>query len=342
MSPQDTPGRPGEDRPEGIFKYFRRMKSVLRPRSTSKHQSLSVPDVAAPTQITAPAPAPKLLQQPSIPEQLTVPDYNAMQRQKAHAIFAKYNLSFEPTGEKSSTDHQFARVAKPIRMRVRRACHRCETTFGPEKICVNCQHLRCKKCPRLSPAHAQDEEPSFSKMRLHELRAKQRGMLHLTPHLKLSGNPACPLSMTSNMGGPDFTRKAVRQRVRRDCHLCGTMFARGSKQCDGCHHLRCKSCPRQPAKLDKYPDGYPGDVEPPKAAPDRTFKKPRRRVHYVCHVCTTSYNEDARVCVKCGQTKCDETIRIPPKKIKREPDPAVIRSLEEKLATMVITANPIT
>ncbi|KAJ5312379.1 hypothetical protein PENANT_c027G02352 [Penicillium antarcticum] len=341
MSSEDT-GRPGEDRSEGVSKYFRRMKSVLRPRSAPRDQSLDTPNVAETAQSIASAPAPEQVQQPTIPEQPIIPDYKAMQREKAQALFSKYNLSFELTGERSPTDHQFARVAKPIRMRVRRACHRCETVFGPDKVCVNCQHLRCKKCPRFPPAQAQDEEPSISKIRLHELRAKQQGMLHLTPHLKLSGNPASPLSRTSNMGGPDFVNKPIRQRVRRDCHLCGIMFARGSKQCASCRHNRCKSCPRQPAKLDKYPDGYPGDVEPPKLAPDRTFKKPRRRVHYICHVCTTSYHEDARVCVQCGQTKCDETIRVPPKKIKQEPDPGVIRSLEEKLANMVISANPIT
>lgn len=44
MSPQDTPGRPGEDKPEGLSKYIKRMKTVLRARSSSKRQSL----VAAP------------------------------------------------------------------------------------------------------------------------------------------------------------------------------------------------------------------------------------------------------------------------------------------------------
>lgn len=257
------------------------------------------------------APAPERVGQSTIPDQPIIPDYKAMQREKANALFSKYNLSFQVTGERSSTDHQFARVAKPIRMRVRRACHRCETTFGPEKVCVNCQHVRCKKCPRFPPAQAEGEEPSMSKIRLHEVRAKQNGMLHLTPHLKLSGNPASPFAKTSGTGGRDFVQKTVHQRVRRHCHLCGTFFAKGTKQCVSCHHLRCKICPRQPAKPVKYPDGYPGDVDPPKVTPDRTFKKPRRRVHYVCHVCTTSYHEDAPTCVKCGQTKCDETIRIP-------------------------------
>ncbi|KAJ5747347.1 uncharacterized protein N7511_009043 [Penicillium nucicola] len=343
MSSQDT-GRPSEDRSEGFSKYFRRMKTVLRPRSVSKPQSLDAFDVATTARVTTPVPTPILdqIQQTTVQEQPIIIDYKAMQREKTRALFSKYNLSFELTGESSPTDYQFARVSKPIRMRVRRTCHRCEMTFGPDKVCVNCQHLRCKKCPRFPPIQTRDEESSVSTFRLHELRAKQQGMLHLTSHLKLSGNPASPLSRSSSSGGPDFVHKTVRQRVRRDCHLCGTMFAKGTKQCTSCRHTRCKICPRQPAKLDKYPDGYPGDAEPPKVAPDRTFKRPRQRVHYICHVCTTSYYQDSRLCVKCGQTKCDETIRVPPRKIEHGPDPGVIRSLEEKLATMVISANQIT
>jgi hypothetical protein len=47
MSPQDTPGRPGEDKPEGLSKYLKRMKTVLRTRSSSKRQSMvAVPEAA--------------------------------------------------------------------------------------------------------------------------------------------------------------------------------------------------------------------------------------------------------------------------------------------------------
>lgn len=243
-------------------------------------------------------------------------DYSALQQEKARALFAKYGLTLEPGEWKSPTDLQLTRVTKPIRMRVRRTCHRCETTFGPDKICANCQHPRCKKCPRFPPAPEKPEgerqHPSLPKSKLPEIWASQRGVPGFTPHLRLTGNPAAPLSMASRTGGPDLVRKPVRQRVRRTCHSCETAFASGSKECENCKHVRCKKCPRTPVKPDKYPDGYPGDVGPPKLVkPERTFKKARRRVHYICHVCNTSYNEGAQTCGKCGQAKCAETIRIP-------------------------------
>lgn len=48
MSPQDNPGRPEGEKPEGLSKYLKRMKTALRPRSGSKRQSVAAPDVPAP------------------------------------------------------------------------------------------------------------------------------------------------------------------------------------------------------------------------------------------------------------------------------------------------------
>lgn len=240
-------------------------------------------------------------------------DYSVLQQEKARALFIKYGFTLEPGEWKSPTDLQLTRVTKPVRMRVRRTCHRCETTFGPDKVCINCQHPRCKKCPRSPPAREKDpnEYPSLPKSNIPEIQARHLGGTPYTPHLRLTGNPAAPLGIPSRSGGPDFVNKTVRQRVRRTCHACETVFAPGSKECASCSHIRCKKCPRQPPKPDKYPDGYPGDAEPRKLKPDRTFKKPRRRVRYICHVCTTQYNDGANNCGKCGQAKCEETIRIP-------------------------------
>lgn len=40
-------------------------------------------------------------------------------------------------------------VRKPITQRIRRNCHKCNTLFVRDATeCLNCQHVRCKKCPR--------------------------------------------------------------------------------------------------------------------------------------------------------------------------------------------------
>ncbi|CAG7919119.1 unnamed protein product [Penicillium olsonii] len=339
--------RPGEEKPEGFSKYLKRMKTVLRPRSTSKRHSHAAPETAAaaPSE-AAPAPAPVQpttstpAQEPSEPAPVVMTEFTTTYHAKTSALFAKYGLNLDPDAWKAPPDlQQLNRVTKPIRMRVRRTCHRCETTFGTEKVCVNCSHTRCTKCPRFPPARAEGE-PHIHRPKMQELSANHPRGLHITPHLKYNGDAINPLMKLSRTGGQDLVRKQVRQRVHRNCHVCTVQFTSGSKLCEACNHVRCKKCPRDPAKLDKYPDGYPGDADPPKAKPDRVYKKPRHRVHYVCHVCTTSYLQDSDTCASCGQTKCAETIRIPPKKVKREPDPELVRSVEEKLAAMAITPKP--
>ncbi|KAF3384728.1 hypothetical protein F1880_002713 [Penicillium rolfsii] len=352
MSSQDTPARPGEDKPEGFSKYLKRMRTVLRARSSSKRQSLVGAPESAEASSTTPTPAlpattereiepePQPELEPTAAEPSMVTDYSAIQQEKARLLFAKYGLTLDPGEWKSPADLQFPRVTKTIRMRVRRTCHRCDTTFGADKLCVNCQHQRCKKCPRFPLNHesGDHEHPRVPRPSIAEIRARQPGTLPMTPHLKFTGNPAAPLAMPSRTGGQDLVRKQVVQRVRRRCHLCETMFTPGTKECSSCSHVRCKRCPRDPPKPAKYPDGFPGDAEPPRPRPERTYRKPRQRVHYICHVCNAGYNEGAASCGKCGQAKCAETIRIPPKKVKREPDPEVVRSVEEKIAVLKITA----
>jgi hypothetical protein len=145
-------------------------------------------------------------------------------------------MTLEPGEWKSSSDMTVKRVTKPIRMRVRRTCHRCQTTFGPNKVCVNCQHARCKKCPRHPPAKTQDHTETA----LHTLVAKGK-----TPAVPTKIREP-PLTIPSRTGGQDLIRKPIRQRVRRTCHRCQTTFAAGATECASCHHTRCKICPRDP------------------------------------------------------------------------------------------------
>lgn len=250
------------------------------------------------------------------------------------------------------------RVEKPIRMRVRRTCHNCQTSFGSNKVCVGCSHTRCKKCPRYPPAKTKEQK---------EAKAKAAVVAAEEPRPKKSKAPV--LTIPSRTGGQDLVRKPIKQRVRRTCHRCGTLFHGQATECENCKHIRCKKCPRDPyvwmalltldfvltgcrPKLKKYPDGYPGDAEPPLEPQPRVWKKPRRRVRYICHICSTLYQPGEKVCSKCNQEKGPDTIRQPyvkshdryplkrlltlhrPKKVKPEPDPEVLKRVQERLAQL--------
>jgi hypothetical protein len=240
-----------------------------------------------------------------------ITNYSFTQHDKTRALFAKYGLTLDPGVQKFPTDFQLKRVSKPIRMRVRRTCHRCETTFGADKLCINCQHTRCTKCPRHPAARTTEGDPATRKSKAPEISVPQPRMLPRAPYLKLHGDLDWQLKMPSYMNGQNLVHKPVRQRIHRYCHLCESAFDPGEKSCPVCSHIRCKNCPRDPAKQHKYPDGYAGDADPPGARPERTFKKPRRRVHYVCHVCETWYQGQSGICAGCGQEKCAASIRIP-------------------------------
>lgn len=331
-----TPGSQSEDKQDGLSKVISRMRTVLRRTSSStKSSPRATKETIAPAQPESskePASQPKPKAKPTTepaPEPTSFSNWGALQEEKARVLFAKYGLTLEPGEWKAATDVPVQRVTKTIRMRVRRTCHRCQTTFGPDKVCVNCQHVRCKKCPRHPAAKSKDQ--------------KDRTETALQTIVAQKSQPVQPkpkehkLTLPSRTGGQDLIRRPARQRVRRTCHRCNTIFAPHATECASCKHIRCKICPRDPPKLDKYPDGYPGDAEPPFQPPPRTWKKPRQRVRYICHQCDTIYRSGEKTCSSCGQEKCAETKRDPPKKQKPEPDPEIVRRVEERLASIRVS-----
>lgn len=259
--------------------------------------------------------------------------WSDVQQERARALFAKYGLTLEPQEWMSPRNIEVQRVEKPIRMRVRRTCHRCQTTFGSDKVCSNCQHVRCKACPRYPPARTKEEKEARA---LAKAKGKQPENPSNTSAIIEPDNTAhtverTPLTMESRTGGQDVIFKEIQQRVRRTCHQCQTIFKGHSTVCESCGHIRCKKCAREPAKLDKYPDGYPGDAEPPVERPLRVWKKPRMRVRYFCHKCDTVYVSGEKICATCGEEKGPNSRRDPPKKEKPPIDEELLKRVRERL-----------
>lgn len=112
------------------------------------------------------------------------------------------------------------------------------------------------------------------------------------------------------------------------------------------------------AKLDKYPDGYPGDAEPPDERPHRVWKKPRMRVRYFCHKCDTFYAPGENICASCGEEKGPNSRRDPyvlssllgrlitnelyrPKKKEKPPiDEELLRRVRERLQEFQLASDP--
>jgi len=194
--------------------------------------------------------------------------------------------------------------------------------------------LRCQKCPRFPTKKSREPQGTLA------VTTAPAGETSATlEHAPRSSKKKEPLTIPSRTGGPDLVRKPVRVRVRRHCHKCDAMFIGMATECNGCGHIRCKKCPRDPAKLSKYPDGYPGDAEPEIELPAREYKKPRVRIRYTCHSCSRLFMQGEKQCTQCQHEKCADCPRQPPKKIRPEADPDIIARVEEKLRQITISSS---
>lgn len=237
--------------------------------------------------------------------------------ERAQALFKKHGLDISTMDWPLSKEPQGERVQKDIRMRVHRTCHKCSTSYGPDKVCVNCGHGRCKNCPRHPTKKSKDKG-----------KAKVGAKTTAPGYKKRKGDYMYGITIPGKKGGQDLVRKPVRQRVHRKCHRCQTDFA-GEKICTNCKHPRCRRCPREPHKPDKVAAGHYDKFDPEGSEdepifpppPRRTYKRTRRRVRWTCNECNTVFVEKTKECASCGQHRDDVGTRDPPKKTKTKYKP---------------------
>lgn len=176
------------------------------------------------------------MEEPSKKPVITTVARADIEQERARKLAEKYGLTIE-AHEWVSSNLTAQRIEKQVRMRIHRTCHNCGTTFGSAKACVKCEHTRCNKCPRY---------PVKKDKLTGDTSGKGKGVAAVA-----SGPRASPedkkfvLSKPSRTGGQDLVKKKPKQRVRRNCHECGTLFQPGNKTCQ-CGHVRCVECPRDP------------------------------------------------------------------------------------------------
>jgi hypothetical protein len=108
------------------------------------------------------------------------------------------------------------------------------------------------------------------------------------------------------------------------------------------HHVLIFTDVTSRPKRRKYPYGYPGDApgsgdeldpaEPQTSA--RTNSRRRIKVRYSCHNCQAKFKPTELTCQNCGHEKCNECPRVAPRKVEPEPDPEVVRRVQEKLQAL--------
>ncbi|KAI9736387.1 MAG: hypothetical protein M1818_006120 [Claussenomyces sp. TS43310] len=145
--------------------------------------------------------------------------------------------------------------------------------------------------------------------------------------------------------------KAIRMRIHRSCHRCGTAFG-ANRMCVSCGHSRCQSCPRYPKKkvaggrqpskgaelgtvTIERPSHYKEAVAARKATgrstgqctgiltmpsksggPDLVRKKPKQRIRRTCHCCEAPFPPGDKICPSCSHIRCWDCPREPAKALK--------------------------
>ncbi|KAK0388576.1 hypothetical protein NLU13_4819 [Sarocladium strictum] len=331
---------------KGIGKVLSRFKTVLRKGESSSAKRQSQPlsgsktTAAASTSKTEPTPPKKTEQTPAERTAAARAKYEAMAgvtklsknqllEERAKKLGERFGLELTSAEwQTTSPDETVLRMDKSIRMRVRRTCHKCSTTFTHAKECPNCQHVRCTKCVRHPPKRTEAELAASRERRAAIIKANKENA-PIIPDWDDRPEKNVVLTRPSKTGGQDLVHRKPRQRVRRTCHECQTMFYTGNKTCDKCGHIRCTDCPRDPPKKDKYPFGYPGDEFGPSSIP-----------HYECEKCKSLYPTNAAhgtECKSCGNPKSDASPRAKPRKVEPEPDPEVLKQIQAKLAALKVT-----
>lgn len=250
-----------------------------------------------------------------------------LEADRARRLGERFKLPDLSAWKSPHPEKELVRVQKPIRMRIHRTCHKCDTPFGGTKVCV-CGHSRCTACPRYPPR----KDKTITKPAKSPARSD---VIEVDHYHSLYRAEDYVLTMPSRTGGQALVRKKPVQRVRRTCHECSTTFQSGSKVCAQCTHRRCVDCPRDPAKKDKYPDGYPGD---------NPSSDPSKPVKFNCHKCNKTFppvqpdEKEAADCERCKHQRCERCHRAPIRKVEPTPDPEVLRSLEAKLAGLKFTS----
>ena len=264
---------------------------------------------------------------------VTSKDNAAYQEEKARILFAKYGLTLEPGEWKIPATPGVPRVEKRVRIRVHRTCHRCATAFGSDRVCSNCNHNRCKKCPGLP----------ISKQPAAKDKGVAAGGIAGASGLKESAG-----AVTAN----PLEKKTPTQRVRRTCHECGTDFAAGASNCGNCNHKRCAQCTRDPyvppprethavsltcPRPRKQRTTAGGDTTQTSPMARRDMNTSRMNIRWNCEKCQAKSSGYANFCANCGHKKCDNCPREPSQKVKRAAEEDSGKGLEENMKNLNVS-----
>lgn len=116
--------------------------------------------------------------------------------ERAKALHSRFGLHVDPSFPAGTWgDEPLIRVQKNARLRMHANCHLCNTSFRSSSQCPQCQHRRCRLCPRALPkgvqalidqtraqldSIAEPPQDSMASLDLSQIRIEARDMLVAT------------------------------------------------------------------------------------------------------------------------------------------------------------------
>ncbi|KAI1432807.1 hypothetical protein GGR50DRAFT_688709 [Xylaria sp. CBS 124048] len=327
MSSATATPKEAKEKRGSMDRVLYRMKTVFNRKGLRKEPPSAVPAATpAPTRFRSPPPVVPAVQKAPAYEGATPIPRIQIHEERAKKLGARFGLEIKPS-EWHSSEGEVLRVDKPVRMRIHRKCHQCQSPFGAGNVCHSCQHTRCKQCSQ-NPSKRTEAERQANREKRDALIQKHKDMAPIIPSYDYS----VPVVITrpKKAGNQDLVFKGrPRLRVRRYCHNCEALISSHgteARTCEECGHKRCADCPRSPDDKKRYPYGYPHD------APGTKFKGV-----YACHECKTKYSpdaEDGTQCPMCSHEKCSQCLRIRPRRVEPVPDAEVLESLRLRVANL--------
>jgi hypothetical protein len=256
------------------------------------------------------------------------------------------------------------RVQKTARMRVHRSCHECGVDFGHGIHCRACHHRLCGRCPRtpgrgIKEAMAQAREfpfhvvsgdsPTSPDLLMAEAPTAVSDQLDTLDNTisPSSGNVLEPsTSLDPIVAKHNFLPTLEVDDELPDCAPIRIVHSSrqgkgkqiGSNSPRSSHHSKTIHLTHQNRPLTTVTVPYSISTirDPILKAPagvQRVYRKPRQRVRYTCHECSTPFQSHGRICGKCAHERCLECRDQPSRKSQKlRPDPRLVEAVDQRLA----------
>jgi hypothetical protein len=290
-------------------------------------------------------------------------DRASVYQERAQKLRDRYGMNIAGS-DRSTFPATARRVQKSARMRTHRSCHECGVDFGHGIHCRACHHRLCGECPRTPGRGIKEAMAQAREFPFHVVSEESS----TSPDLLMAEAPTAVSDQLDifNNNMPSSSKQASKPSTALDPIVAKDSFPPTLEVDDDipdCAPIRIahnsrhgkdkqitSTSPRSSHHSKEIPLTYQDRLltelivpysistirDPILRAPagvQRIYRKPRQRVRYTCHECSTPFQSHGRTCDKCAHERCLECRDRPSHKShKSRPDPRLVEAVNQRLA----------